>query len=374
MTLSLLVLQPTPFCNIDCDYCYLPARTDKSHMSMATLRAAIHWVIDAGLVGKELSIVWHAGEPMVLPPAWYREAFTVVGEACPPGIGVRHSIQTNGTLVDDAWCALIREAGINVGLSLDGPAQLHDRHRRTRTGRGTHAAVMDGLGKLKAHGIPVHAICLLTRESLRCADEILDFFIGCDIRDVGFNIEEIEAAHAISSLQAVGIEAEFAAFFDRILERLRAAPGQLRIREVEDVLSALRHPRFGSLTSNCQNTPFEIVSVSWDGRISTFSPELLGTEHPRYGAFAFASVHTDCFEDAIYSPRYRLVAAEIAAGREACRHECAYFPFCRGGAPANKLAENGSFAGTETLYCRITQKVVNERVLRALEHDLIRAS
>ncbi len=372
MTLALLVIQPTPFCNIDCDYCYLPTRNDKSRMHMETLRAALQWVFAGGLIGEDLSIVWHAGEPLVLSPDYYRQAFAVINELCPPEVTVRHSIQTNGTLIDDGWCELIRGAEINVGLSVDGPAWLHDQHRRTRSGRGTHDAVMRGLKKLQAHDIPVHAICLLTRESLRHADGLFDFFIGCGIRDVGFNIEEIEAAHDRSSLNAPGVEGEFRAFFLRLMERLRAAPGLLHIREVDDVLRALRHPQFGKLGSNCQNTPFELVSISWDGQIGTFSPELLGTRHPAYGSFTLGSVFTDRLADIIEGPRYRRIADDLAAGLAACRRECTYFPFCRGGAPANKLAENGSFASTETLYCRLTQKLVIECVLHALERDLMR--
>ena len=65
-----------------------------------------------------------------------------------------------------------------------------------------------------------------------------------------------------------------------------------------------------------------------------------------------------------------ILDADIAAGVEACRRTCPYFFFCRGGAPAYNLAENGSFASTETLYCRLTQKIIVECVLTALERDL----
>jgi uncharacterized protein len=74
----LLVLQPTPFCNIDCSYCYLPDRNDRSRMSLATVRLAARRLREDGLLGDELTVVWHAGEPLVLPPAWYEEAFAVL--------------------------------------------------------------------------------------------------------------------------------------------------------------------------------------------------------------------------------------------------------------------------------------------------------
>jgi uncharacterized protein len=144
----------------------------------------------------------------------------------------------------------------------------------------------------------------------------------------------------------------------------------MRIREIDDVLTALRHPDFGRLSSNSQNTPLQIVSIACDGRISTFSPELLGLHDDLYGEFVFGNVLTHALVDAIREDRFRRLSDDIAAGVEACRRTCPYFAFCRGGAPANKLAENGTFASTETLYCRLTQKIVVECVLKALEHDL----
>lgn len=370
MALDLLVIQPTPFCNIDCDYCYLPARDDRRRMSREILDAAFRRVFESDLVGADLSVVWHAGEPLVLPPEWYADAFAVIDGVRPNGVRVRHSVQTNATLIDARWCAFIGTHDINVGLSIDGPTWLHDRHRKTRAGRGTHALAMRGLARLRAAGIPFHVICVLTQDSLAHPDAILDFFAEAGVHDLCFNVEEIEAAHEHSSLAVAGVEDAFRQFFERVVERVRAAPGRVRVREIDDVLAALRHPDFGRLTSNSQNTPFQIVSIAWDGRISTFSPELLGMQDDRYGAFAFGNLRTHALCDGAGEGRFRRIADDIAAGVEACRRTCPYFSFCRGGAPTNKLAENGTFASTETLYCRLTQKIIVECVLKALERDL----
>src|ERR1700741_4285096 len=78
--ISLLVLQPSPFCNINCDYCYLPNRTSTKRMSMEVIAATIKRVFDADLVFGPLAIVWHAGEPLALPIAYYERAFQKVRE------------------------------------------------------------------------------------------------------------------------------------------------------------------------------------------------------------------------------------------------------------------------------------------------------
>ena len=116
-----------------------------------------------------------------------------------------------------------------------------------------------------------------------------------------------------------------------------------------------------------ETTPFAIVSVDWRGNLSTFSPELLGLAHERYGDFTLGNVRTDSLDSIMASPHFAALRRDIAEGVEQCRRTCAYFRFCGGGAPVNKLSENGSFASTETLFCRLTRQVMLDVVLDQLQ-------
>jgi len=138
----LLILQPTPFCNIDCDYCYLPDRRSTARMSLATMRRAAERLLDDKLLAEQLTVVWHAGEPLTLPVGYFEAAIGVLDEVLGGRCRLSHSIQTNATLIDADWCVLIKRHDIRIGVSVDGPVDLHDAHRRTRTGRGTHARVL----------------------------------------------------------------------------------------------------------------------------------------------------------------------------------------------------------------------------------------
>jgi uncharacterized protein len=102
--IELLVIQPTPFCNIDCRYCYLPERNSKAVVAPSTLLNLFSQVFASGWLQDCLSVVWHAGEPMVLPIAFYRDAFRMIDRAKPSELAITHSFQTNGTLIDDEWC------------------------------------------------------------------------------------------------------------------------------------------------------------------------------------------------------------------------------------------------------------------------------
>ena len=131
--------------------------------------------------------------------------------------------------------------------------------------------------------------------------------------------------------------------------------------------AALAGVRYGPGSRTQENKPWAIVNVDCDGNFSTYSPELLGLSGPRYGSFALGNVARDSLEDAIASERFRVLEADIARGVELCRQSCPYFAFCGGGAPANKYFENGTFASTETLFCRLHKQVCLDVTLERLE-------
>ncbi len=369
--LELLVLQPTPFCNLDCSYCYLPNRDDKRRMSMAELDAIVAAVVAGGFARPELSLVWHAGEPLVVGKAWYEEAFAVVRRHLPKGTTVRHQFQTNAVLLDPSWCELVKRHEVSIGVSVDGPAFLHDAKRKTRDGRGTHAKVMRGVQHLRDAGIPFHAICVLGLESLEHPDAVFDFFLELGATQVGFNVEEIEASNATSSLSAARAPLALRAFWRRILERQAAADTFLRIREVEGVMDAVRSPVFGAVTGTSQNQAGRILTVGWDGAFTTWSPELLGIVHPTLGSLALGASLRGGLDDGA-KRRLAIFQDEIDRGVAACRQTCKYFDFCIGGAPSNKLGEHGRFDVTETMYCRLTEHAVVDVVLEALDAALPR--
>ena len=102
--IELVVVQPTPFCNIDCKYCYLPSRSDKSVIADATLENLFERVFASGWCAAEITVIWHAGEPLVMPVAFYERAFDLIERMRPAGQMVSHSFQTNGMLISPAWC------------------------------------------------------------------------------------------------------------------------------------------------------------------------------------------------------------------------------------------------------------------------------
>jgi uncharacterized protein len=360
--LRLLVLQPTPFCNIDCSYCYLSNRRSTARMSLETLDLVCRRVFESPFLDRQLQVAWHGGEPLVVPLAWYEAATTRMAERCPPNLQLTHRFQTNGLLLNEDWVRFFARTRARVGLSVDGPADLHDANRRTRRGRGTHEGAMRGVRLLQDHDFPFHVITVLTERALDDPDRLFDFYVQNGISDVGFNVEEIEGANTVSSLAGRG-ETKFRNFIKRFFELVWQAPGLLKVREFE---SALGYLISDDPVSDEQNLPFAIVSVSHDGAISTFSPELLGAHHPRFGGFAFGHIAKHALTDIEEAATFRTISGEIQRGVEACKRNCRYFRWCGGGAAANKLFETGRFDATETMHCRLTRQAVLDEVIAGI--------
>lgn len=366
-TIQLLVVQPTPFCNIDCKYCYLPNRTSKAVVSTETLRNLFSQVFASGWFGDVLSVVWHAGEPMVLPVAFYREAFSLVEGLRPPQLHVVHSFQTNGTLIDDAWCEFFAEAEVNLGLSIDGPRHFHDRNRLTRSGRGTFDRAIAGIRMLRRHNVPFHVISVLSSASMAASREMFDFYVEEGIERVCFNVEESEGDHVSQSFADSEIETAYYRFLGEFWRLSAAAPDKITfVREIETALHQVIRPEEAPFRNQLVE-PFAITSMDCGGNIATFSPELLGLKNTAYDDFVLGNINRESLADLADSPVLARMLADINAGVAMCRQRCEYFSVCGGGEPVNKLAENGSFASTETAYCRVTKMRATDLILDTLD-------
>ena len=361
-----VVLQPTPFCNINCRYCYLPQRDATTVMPLETIIALFEKIFASGWSSPCLTIIWHAGEPLVLPISYYQAAFEAIEARRPPSIQLRHCIQTNGMLLTQEWCDFIKKWHIGVGVSIDGPRHLHDANRVTRAGKGTFDRTLDGIRLLRRENVPFHVITVLSEKSMHVPEEMLDFYISEGIDDVCFNVEESEGIHISGFLSSSNPADSFRHFLDRFWTLSRQSSQIQFIREVDGMITRIFRPECAT-PDNAQVVPFGMVNVDCHGNVSSFSPELLGYKNAKYNDFIVGNILTDSFEDMLRSAAMLAMKQDIAAGVEACRRECDYFSVCGGGSPVNKLTENGSFETSRTVFCSLVQIVPTDLILNALD-------
>jgi uncharacterized protein len=337
-------------------------------MPIAVLRSAFSSLFAGGNCADAIEVVWHAGEPTSAPIAYYREAMAVIASLVPDGTKLTHTFQTNATLLDDAWCDFIIEAGIVLGVSIDGPQHVHDAYRLRRNGNGTFDEVMRGISLLKSRAIEFFCIAVVTDKSVDAPDEMFEFFESLAPQHVCFLVEHVQGTNASSSLDRGDAKQRFTQFLVRYADLITATRSRQVVREIERmaakiVLSA-NQPVGSQLVE-----PFEILTIDHRGDLFTFCPELVASRHPVFGSLAIGNVLSGGIAQARGSEKLRRMHAEIAAGVAKCRDSCGYFEICGGGAPSLKLSEHGRFDVAETQGCRIYYQAVADAVLQRFARD-----
>ena len=167
-------------CNIDCAYCFFLSKealypNDKHRMSGATLESYISQLLESHLT-PEVTVAWQGGEPTLMKLEFFERAVELVEKYRRPGQTVQQTFQTNGLLLDDAWCAFFKKHDFLVGLSVDGPRDLHDAYRRDRKGQGTFDLVMRGWGFLRKHGVEFNILCTVNAANEKQGRRVYRFF------------------------------------------------------------------------------------------------------------------------------------------------------------------------------------------------------
>lgn len=186
-----------PICNLDCEYCFYLEKEGFYDKSDADIQAAVAadqaaqvapggglklpggklgtWAMDPGTLdayikayiqaqpGPEIPFAWQGGEPTLLGVDFFRKVVELQEWYKPEGARISNAFQTNGTLLNDEWGEFLAKHGFLVGLSVDGPEELHDRYRVDKGGKATHARVLRGLGFLTKHGVEFNTLTVVNR-------------------------------------------------------------------------------------------------------------------------------------------------------------------------------------------------------------------
>lgn len=197
-----LLAKPTgAVCNLDCSYCFFLSKEmlypgSRFRMADDLLEAYLRQLIEAHARAPEVVVAWQGGEPTMMGLDFFRRSVERADGMRRPGQRIVHTIQTNGTLIDDAWGAFFAEHGFLVGLSIDGPQQIHDTYRVNKAGRGSFGQVMKGLGVLRRHGVNWNALTTVHAANQDRAREVYRFLRDeCGARFMQF-IPVIERATA----------------------------------------------------------------------------------------------------------------------------------------------------------------------------------
>ncbi len=382
-----------PACNLDCAYCFylekqaLYGTGENYRMSDEVLSAFIRNYI-SNQPTPVVEFVWQGGEPTLLGLDFFRR----VVELQRPFAQVKtitNSLQTNGTLLTDEWCRFLKQHNFMVGISLDGPREIHDRYRRDRQGNGSFDGAMRGLKLLQQHGAEYNVMASVARETARQPLEVYRFFKEQRVEFIQF-VPIIERLPA-SAEEDLGLTLAGPAALDRAEPNTAVTLWSVLPEEYGDFLIAIYEEWVRKDVGTTFVMNFEWALNAWLGNPS---PVCI---HARQCGRAMVIEHDgDVFAcDHYVYPKYRLgnilrddlsamVAASLQNGFGAHKEttlprwcwECEVLAACQGGCPKHRFAQSCQGEPGAHYLCTGYSKFFRHirKYLRAmttlLEHDL----
>ena len=330
---SLLIKPAGPDCNLRCSYCFytpkaaLYPQARRHRLSAEVLREMVRQYM---ALDETPTFCWQGGEPTLMGVDFFRQVIALQKKHGADGQVVANSLQTNGTLLDDEWTRLLARYSFLVGISLDGPAEIHDSHRHQRSGGGTHAQVVGAINLLRRHRVEHNVLCMVTPRSIGRAREIVEFFTGLGLEFMQFIpcIERLpngDLAPWTITPQAYG---EFMCeVFDQWLPRREG----LHVRLFEDIMSSLANSSLVSCLFRPECGEYVVVEHNGDVYACDFLVE------PGY---LLGNLTAQTLEDIIASAAFEHFATDKGSLSSTCR-ECRWLKLCHGGCQRHRLFAGG---------------------------------
>ena len=333
-------------CNLRCRYCYylekdhLYGSNDAHFMSERLLEKFIADYMQAQTT-PEVLFTWHGGEALLRPIAFYQRALQLQRRYA-RGRQVVNSIQTNGTLLTPEWCEFLRENGFLVGISIDGPRNVHDAYRRTSADGPSFDRVMQGLQLLKDHHVEWNALAVVNNLNVEKPREFYRFFkdIGCQYLQFAPIVERIVSrddgltlapgmqeggrltSHSITPSQWGRFLCEL---FD---EWVVADVGSIFVQIFDATLANWVGvtPGICSLSAHCGHAA-----------VMEHNGDVYSCDHFVFPEYRLGNLNEKTITEMVYSPQQqRFAQMKTAMLPRQCR-ECQFLFACRGECPKNRF-------------------------------------
>lgn len=230
-------------CNLACNYCY--------YLEKESLYPGEHYHrMDAHLLEKyiiqhlkaspwpDVFFSWHGGEPTLAGINYFKRITEIQRKHRPSNMRIINGIQTNGMLLDDEWCHFLADENFMVGISIDGPEELHSIYRKTRGGVSSFKKTMRGYQLLKWYNIPFEVLCVINASNVKQPLEVYRFFKDLGARFITFLplVEKQLSNPLMVSEQSVPSRA-FGEFLIAVFEEWKASDiGRVKIQIIEEAL------------------------------------------------------------------------------------------------------------------------------------------
>lgn len=351
-------------CNLNCTYCFylhkqqLLEQPPQPRMADSLLEDHIRQYIEAQ-TGGEVIFSWQGGEPTLMGLPFFARVVELQQKYKKPNQRIENDLQTNGILLNDEWCAFLRKHNFLVGLSIDGPARLHDVYRRSKGGQPTHARVMHSISLLRNHRVDFTALCVVNRVNAErpidvyrfIRDEVrprvIQFIPGVEpseFRSMAPGHWNWERLPVISTPAAKpGNESSIVSdwsvdpdrwgyFLTRVWDEwFKHDYGRVYVNQFENVISMMfgRGPQTCTTSQNCGGA----LAIEYNG-------DLYSCDHYVYPEYRLGNIREDHQGNLAHSRRQRSFAlAKHETLPRYCK-SCSYLLLCWGECPRNRFVKS----------------------------------
>jgi len=357
----LLLIKPTGSdCNIDCKYCFYKSRAPevgrgKQRMSDETLETMVRDYMALDL--PEYGFMWQGGEPTLMGLDFYKKFIDLQKKYNIHNNRISNSIQTNGILLDEKWCNFLRKNNFLVGISIDGPKELHDYYRVDFAGSGTFDRVMRAIQACRKHRVEFNTLTLVNKKTADCVDEIFDFFVANSIRYLQF-IPCVETDPATGRIADFALTPrQYGDFLCRLFDRwYEYGPRNVSIRDFESILSFCLNGRHTICTYSRTCSGYIVIEHTGDAFPCDFfvTPQL-----------CLGNIRETPIDEIASSAK----KSEFDRAKQKLPNKCLlcrYLSVCRGGCQKNRIAFDGH-PPRESYFCESYKQFFDHSLARFMQ-------
>lgn len=346
------ILKPvSTVCNLACQYCYnhylrsCDLRTlDDKLMPISILRLFFQQIRE--LENETISFIWHGGEPLLAGIEFFNEAADIQTDYLKDRV-VYNSVQTNGTLINRRWAEFFEKRSFKIGISLDGPEELHNKFRKFPNGSGSFSLIMRNREILRERKLDAGVISVVTKNSLNFAREILDFFTKMNLNRINFSAcSERENGkltdYSISPL-------EWADFLIEIFEYwMEKDNPDIKIQLLENFFQGLigGYPTLCYHNRECNR----YLAVDSNGDIFLCG-RFMGIEY-----FKLGNILERSLKSILSSKKYKEISLQTRQTKKECL-KCRWAKICNGGCSYYRFM-NGGTISSPYFFCLSTKKLL----------------
>lgn len=340
-----ITAKPTSYqCNLQCDYCfYLDKEAQFTHsprMDDQTLKTFIKSYIDAS--DEVVYFTWQGGEPTLAGLDFFRKVVTWQQQFS-GSKKIHNALQTNGVLLNDEWGRFLKKHNFLIGISIDGPKELHDRYRVTRSGKGTFQKVMAAIECLKEHQIEFNTLTVINNINVHHPIDVYEFLkeIGsCHMQFIELletSEPNISFTHPLDTFRLIDFSvpsADYGRFMSAIFKVwVKEDVGKIFIRQFESTLSRV----LGNGHTSCI-----FQEACHNNFVLESNGDMYECDHFVWPEYRIGNISSDSL-NAMESTK--LTAQKQALAKECIN--CSYRPLCNGGCPKHRI---GDGTGARTSY------------------------